>query len=1148
MKYSTGTTDNGMSCGIDSNSNSNSALNDMQPTTSTPTQAHSHKEAMSTTTPAKTGAAQTTHTNTNTNTIANSNCNSNPNPHQPANALFCEQVTTVTNLFEKWNDCERTVVMYALLKRLRYPSLKFLQYSIDNNLTQNLGTSQTNLSSVVIDINANNPVYLQNLLNAYKTFQPCDVLDGMSSSSSDKDSMPCYGSDFQITTSSQCDERKLYARKEDILHEVLNMLPLLKPGNDEAKLIYMTLIPAAVKDTMQQIVPTELVQQIFSYLLIHPAISSEDRRSLNIWLRHLEDHIQAAAAGLTNRSYFLQPSPQLVAGTSSTGSSSAASSSAASCSSVASSSLSNLGSSLCTTSTTSSSRSSRSNDWQTIAPPSKQQQQQQQQHKLTGGDWRGSGGSSGSINPLCDNLNGITLNELASSQNSLGLSLDNSSLLVNSVVAGAAAGSMLGIGGTDDHDTSFSKNGTEILDFEPSTLADVGEASGISNLCPQPSSHHLQQQLLQPPPSGPQLPYASILMGNVGDQFGDINRWSLDSKIAALKTRRSNSLTTQTISSCSSSSNSSVITVNDNCSNSTENLAQFANKPRSFSLSIEHQRGAMANSGSDTRLDEFKPGYIKFQTRNVGMSGIGLWLKSLRLHKYIELFKNMTYEEMLMITEDFLQSVGVTKGASHKLALCIDKLKERAHILSRVEQELHTGQMKLSAAVEELTHIVLTPMKPVEAMGPPEENIGHRFLKVIDLVSNAVQADPYCIQDDETMGVFMWILDRSIHNEAFMNHANQLKELKFKLSKLKISMVSKMHHVKTTGVPTGGNINKPRWNGKSRKCDTKNGSNDRINNRKNSNDMLNFSLNCLQHPLPHHQQQQQPPPPPLQQFDYNGYAGPSHQPQYKSSSYPSFMNNPQQQQQQPLKSHHHAQQMQQMLQQHNHFPALPQQAAPQTHRRSLNNLILVTGGPQQPQQMIFKPGQGVLTNNNGSNDSLVMDSRSQQQQQQPRKPSLNGLTGNGSVNGGVSSSEQHPKKTMAAVVMVSSSQSQESQQSEQQHTPQILINNNNNNILNNNLINQQQLQLLAAAAAAVGSGSCLCPGPGGGGGSSGACSNNLCLQSSKNNNHTADHCLSQPQRQLISLSMAPHEYKMNDFKSLEQLETLCRQMTEQAMN
>ncbi|EDW80028.2 uncharacterized protein Dwil_GK12282 [Drosophila willistoni] len=1166
MKYSTGIDNALPSSGSSSNSSlsassSNYPLNEMHTS-------HKKEPTIATVTATTTSAASTAvmtsmvaATKLPTNDPTSTTSNSSNLQSQPTNALFCEQVTTVTNLFEKWNDCERTVVMCALLKRLRYPSLKFLQYSIDNNLTQNLGTSQTNLSSVVIDINANNPAYLQNLLNAYKTFQPCDVLDVMSSSSSDKDSMPCYGSDFQITTTAQCDERKLYARKEDILHEVLNMLPLLKPGNDEAKLSYLTLIPVAVKDTMQQIVPTELVQQIFSYLLIHPAISSEDRRSLNVWLRHLEDHIQAAAAGITNCSYFLQPSPapQVVQ----RGSSSAASLlSAASCSSLASSSHGN----------------GRSSDWQTIAPPTKlqQQQQQQQQHKLTsGGDWRGSN-SNGSINPLCDNLNGITLNELGSSQNSLGLSLESSSSLVNGVVAGAAAGSILGLSGSDDHDTSFSKNGTEILDFEP--LNEVGSSSsnvsgagggGVTNtntshLCPPQQQQqqvsgdivdidilidHLQAaavaaaavpalsstQLLQPPPSNsashnphPHPHYASILMGHAGggagsgDQFGDVNRWSLDSKIAALKTRRSNSLTTQTISSCSSSSNSSVITVNDNCSNSTENLAQFANKPRSFSLSIEHQRGALANSGSDTRLDEFKPSYIKFQTRNVGMSGIGLWLKSLRLHKYIELFKNMTYEEMLQITEDFLQSVGVTKGASHKLALCIEKLKERDHILGKVEQDLHTGQMKLSTAVEELTNIVLTPMKPLEAIGPPEENIALRFLKVINLVSNALQQDPYCVQDDDTLGVFMWILDRTIHNEAFMNQANQLKELKFKLSKLKMSMVPKLHHVKTTGGATGGgNINKPRWNGKSRKCDPKNGSNDRINHRKNSNDMLNFSLSCLQQPPPPHQQQQQQQQ--QQQFDYNnGYGGPPHQPQYKSSSYPSF------QQQQPPpqanKPHHHVQQMQQMMQQHNHFPALPQHTPPQAHRRSLNNLIVVAGGPQQPQQLIFKPGQGVLTNNspNDSSNSLLMD-RSHQ-----RKPSLNGLSGGGSGGGGGGvSAESQPKKTMAAVVMVSNSQQQDP--NDQPSPPQILINNNNNNVLNNNLINQQQLQLLAAAAAAVGNGSCLCSNGSGGV----ACINNLCQPSNNIN---------------LGMSTAAHEYKMNDYKSLEQLETLCRQMTEQAMN
>jgi len=133
---------------------------------------------------------------------------------------------------------------------------------------------------------------------------------------------------------------------------------------------------------------------------------------------------------------------------------------------------------------------------------------------------------------------------------------------------------------------------------------------------------------------------------------------------------------------------------------------------------------------------------------------------------------------------------------------------------------------------------------------------------------------------------------------------------------------------------------------------------------------------------------------------------------------------------------------------------------------------------------------------------------------------------------------------MAAVVMVSNPNPSQ----EQHDQPQILINNNNNNnsMLNNNLINQQQLQLLAAAAAAVGSGSCLCSN--GGGVTGGACVHNLCHQSSKNNNHAVDHCLSQPP--LVNLGMSPHvtEYKMNDFKSLEQLETLCRQMTEQAMN
>ena len=225
-------------------------------------------------------------------------------------------------------------------------------------------------------------------------------------------------------------------------------------------------------------------------------------------------------------------------------------SSTASNGSIASSSFGNLTQN-CNASTNSCNTmlGSRSNDWQTIQPPSRQQQQQQQQvaKNTLASDWsplavvkpnttannsngnviiNGSsssvGGASGgglvvgsnNTDQLCDNFNGITLNDLASSQNSLGLNIvgrnsivdalvtadSSSSSLVNGVAAAAASATassavpatvttpnifgpqtnpIINIinnnnncsgqlnNGIDDHDTSFSKNGTEILDFEP---------------------------------------------------------------------------------------------------------------------------------------------------------------------------------------------------------------------------------------------------------------------------------------------------------------------------------------------------------------------------------------------------------------------------------------------------------------------------------------------------------------------------------------------------------------------------------------------------------------------------------------------------------------------------------------------------------
>lgn len=244
-----------------------------------------------------------------------------------------------------------------------------------------------------------------------------------------------------------------------------------------------------------------------------------------------------------------------------------------------------------------------------------------------------------------------------------------------------------GGGGTDDHHVSFSKNGTEIFDFD---YDDFKSNTQIAfDLC--------GNDFLTVPGGG--------MAGGVWD--------------AAIKTRRSNSLTTATSSSHS------------NTCSSAENLANIAQKPRSFSLSGESLRSNLTSHGSETRLDDMnKPNYLRYSSHNVGMSGIGQWLKSLRLHKYVWLFTHLTYEQMLDITEEYLENLGVTKGARHKLVLCIQKLKERSSMLHQMETELMTGLKQPHQVLEEMTNIVMTPMKPVDMYN--KDDVAALFFKVLD--------------------------------------------------------------------------------------------------------------------------------------------------------------------------------------------------------------------------------------------------------------------------------------------------------------------------------------------------------------------------------------------------------------------------------
>lgn len=175
-----------------------------------------------------------------------------------------------------------------------------------------------------------------------------------------------------------------------------------------------------------------------------------------------------------------------------------------------------------------------------------------------------------------------------------------------------------------------------------------------------------------------------------------------------IKTSRSNSLTT-----ISQMTRTSLINSNE--------------KQRSFSLS---GISTLNFGGSDiSMLDESKPICQSPQHHHIGMSNIGQWLKSLRLHKYVFLFSQRTYEQMLDITEEHLQSV--TAGARHKLVNCIQKLKERYGYLCQVEKDLLCGQISIGEALVELPNIVLTPMKPIEPFN--KQDVASQFLKVLDL-------------------------------------------------------------------------------------------------------------------------------------------------------------------------------------------------------------------------------------------------------------------------------------------------------------------------------------------------------------------------------------------------------------------------------
>ncbi|KAK2084110.1 Protein Smaug 2 [Saguinus oedipus] len=113
----------------------------------------------------------------------------------------------------------------------------------------------------------------------------------------------------------------------------------------------------------------------------------------------------------------------------------------------------------------------------------------------------------------------------------------------------------------------------------------------------------------------------------------------------------------------------------------------------------------MASSGSE-QTEEQGSSRNTFQEDASGMKDVPSWLKSLRLHKYAALLSQMSYEEMMTLTEQHLGSQNVTKGARLKIALSIQRLHR-----PRVPKQNVLEGGNLRNALQELHQIIVTPIK-----------------------------------------------------------------------------------------------------------------------------------------------------------------------------------------------------------------------------------------------------------------------------------------------------------------------------------------------------------------------------------------------------------------------------------------------------
>ncbi|XP_011148938.1 protein Smaug homolog 1 isoform X1 [Harpegnathos saltator] len=238
--------------------------------------------------------------------------------------------------------------------------------------------------------------------------------------------------------------------------------------------------------------------------------------------------------------------------------------------------------------------------------------------------------------------------------------------------------------------------------------------------------------------------------------------------------RRSNSLTPPV----ATSHHHELVDRTSNANNSSRH------KPRSFSVSGDHAsrpvysgsliglgplspQGSCASSGSEGRLDDANRSLAS------GMRDVPVWLKTLRLHKYSTLFSQLSYEDMLALTEDKLVAQGVTKGASHKLEISIGKLKQRYNTLVNLEKDLllstdaqassfTQGPTMLVNVTDELKTILTTPMRPSQESDP--QDIPQQYTRVLGKLYTKLALENV---DDNILCAGISIFEKVLQHDCF---------------------------------------------------------------------------------------------------------------------------------------------------------------------------------------------------------------------------------------------------------------------------------------------------------------------------------------------------------------------------------------------